>query len=68
MSDEEQRKLMASWALGEVKKYNYPKIIDQYEAAYKEAVAIKNKSKLVGNDAKKRRKIIHRLFVRRQAW
>ena len=68
LTDNEQRKLMTSWALKEVKKYDYPKVIDQYEAVYKEALVLRDKSKLAGRkgSAKKGRRFIRRLFVRRQ--
>ncbi len=67
LTDNEQRKLMTSWALKEVKKYDYPKVIDQYEAVYKEALVLRDKSKLAGRkgSAKKGRRFIRRLFVRR---
>ena len=70
LSDNEQRKLMSSWALGEVKKYDYPKIVDQYEAAFKEAIKIleeSRSSKARAHEGASKRKIIHRLFIRRHA-
>ncbi len=39
LTDKQLRKSFRSWELNEVKKYDYPKIVDQYEAAYIEAVA-----------------------------
>lgn len=71
LSDEQQRKLMTSWALSEVKKYDYPKIINQYEAAYAEALAkwraqwhLKEDN---GKNDKGFWKTGRRLFVRRRA-
>src|SRR3989344_534581 len=63
LSDDEQRKLMVSWALKEVKKYDYPKVVDLYEAAYKDAIAILKKRQ-DGNSAneKPKRRFINRLF------
>jgi phosphatidylinositol alpha-mannosyltransferase len=66
LSDPEQRKLMTSWALNEVKKYDYPKIVNQYEAAYREAIRLRTAEK-TGIKNEKRRKIIHRIFIRRHA-
>ena len=68
LSDDEQRKLMVSWALKEVKKYDYPKVVDLYEAAYKDAIAILKKRQ-DGNSAneKPKRRFINRLFIRRHA-
>ncbi|MGA3150156.1 MAG: glycosyltransferase family 4 protein [Candidatus Saccharimonadales bacterium] len=69
LSDNEQRKLITAWALNEVKKYDYPKIVGQYEAAYKEAIVLKNKSRPVEekSNGQKRRRVIGRLFIRRHA-
>jgi phosphatidylinositol alpha-mannosyltransferase len=70
LSDEEQRKLMVSWALKAVKKYDYPKIVDQYEAVFMEAIKLKNKSlktEEVKADEGKKRKVVSRFFVRRHA-
>ena len=36
--DENLRKAWRAWALKEVKAYAYPKIVDQYEAVYKQAM------------------------------
>lgn len=71
LTDEAVRRLMRDWALKEVKQYDYPKVIDQYEAAYREAVkiltnsSVKNKSE--ARNAGKLSKISNRLFVRRHA-
>lgn len=69
LSDEEQRKLMVSWALNEVKQYDYPKIVDQYEAAYKEAIRLKGLGghRHLIKDEEKSKKNIRRFFVRRQS-
>src|SRR3989338_11368194 len=68
LSDKEQRKLMTTWSLNEVKKYDYPKIIDQYEAAYKEALSLRNGAKNVkttgSQNEDKPKRLIRRLFVR----
>ena len=71
LTDDFIRKQWRSWALKEVKKYDYVKVIDQYEAAYKEAVGIlaaakSAKSSKVEN-GRSVKKIISRLFVRRHA-
>lgn len=39
LDDAELQKSFRDWELGEVKKYEYPKIVQQYEAAYAEAMA-----------------------------
>ncbi|HET9722173.1 MAG TPA: glycosyltransferase family 4 protein [Candidatus Saccharimonadales bacterium] len=69
LTDNELRKLMISWALNEVKQYDYPKIVNKYEAAYKEAYDLKNKPTVVHpeKDGKKQRKLIGRLLIRRHA-
>jgi phosphatidyl-myo-inositol alpha-mannosyltransferase len=72
LTDEEQRKMMISWALSEVKQYDYAKIADQYEAAFKAAIEIRRTyghkpKRSLENNGKKHRKTIRRLFVRRHA-
>ncbi len=71
MTDDKISRLLRSWGLGEVKKYNYPKIVDQYEVAYKEALHLamkeRNGKSIVKNGAKARRLFIHRLLIRRHA-
>lgn len=71
LSDNDQRRLMSSWALKEVKKYDYPKIVEQYEAVFKEAINLRDKKltpKARQSEAKDgKRKIIRRLFIRRHA-
>lgn len=69
LTDNDLRKLMISWGLKEVKKYDYPKVVSQYENAYKEAVSVKDNPKLnlePGN-VKEKRKFIYRLLIRRHA-
>ena len=70
MNDEKISGLLRRWGLHEVKKYDYPKIIDQYEAAYKEALSLRNGAKNVktpgSQNEDKPKRLIRRLFVRRQ--
>ncbi len=68
LTDEQQRKLMVAWELEEVKQYDYPRIVQRYEAAYKEAIRLKNQGKhnQSGKYEKQRRKTIHRFLLRRQ--
>lgn len=69
LTDDKINRLLRSWGLREVKKYDYPKVVDQYEAAYKEAVRLagqKNSRKpVVESDAKK--PFINRILIRRHA-
>lgn len=67
LTDNDLRKLITGWELNEVKQYDYPKIVEQYEAVYKKAIELvrnghghQHKSK----DEKKRRSLVRRLFVR----
>ncbi|MBI4034330.1 glycosyltransferase family 4 protein [Candidatus Saccharibacteria bacterium] len=67
LSDETQRKIMSAWALKEIKRYDYPKIIEQYEAVYRQAIAIVSNGG--GHQHGKKgngrpRTIINRLFSR----
>jgi phosphatidylinositol alpha-mannosyltransferase len=39
LHDEQLRELWQEWAAGYVEQFNYPKIVDQYEELYKEALA-----------------------------
>lgn len=41
--DEELRKVWLKWAAKAVREYDFPKIVDQYESAYKEAILIHGK-------------------------
>lgn len=69
LTDEKQRKLLSDWALDEVKQYDYPKIVEQYEAAYKAAIELKNSyghKKPAKKNGKEKRKTLRSLFVRRQ--
>lgn len=68
LTDEAQRRLMSSWALKEVRKYDYPKVVAQYEAVFKEALALKNAGKSARHKKdEKKPKIISRLGFRRHA-
>lgn len=70
LSDNELRKLITVWALSEVKKYDYPKIINQYEDVYKKAVLKwRKKRHLNGENARNEKKfwkIKRRFLLRRQ--
>lgn len=70
LEDQALRKLFISWELSEIKQYDYPKIINQYEKAYQDAVA-KWRLERHLNGANERNgkrlwKPVRRLFVRRQ--
>ncbi len=67
LSDEDQRRLMTTWALKEVKKYDYPKVVGQYEAAYKAAIDFKRKANPKTSDEAQKRRAVRRIFVRRHA-
>jgi phosphatidylinositol alpha-mannosyltransferase len=70
LTDAVERRLMSEWALKEVKKYDYPKIAAQYEAAYREAIRIKERSAAKRGskkDAKQTKSFARRIFVRRQS-
>ena len=71
MTDDKVSGLLRGWGLSEVKKYNYPKIIDQYEAAYKEAyklmVEARNGKAAVEEEKSRRRGFVNRLLLRRHA-
>jgi phosphatidylinositol alpha-mannosyltransferase len=70
LEDAATQKLVRGWGLKEVKKYDYPKIVDLYESAYKEALAILNEArtgKAAQENARANKKIVSRLFVRRHA-
>lgn len=70
LTDGQLRKAFIGWELDEVKKYDYPKIVDQYEAAYKEAIAKwRAKRHLNGGNARNEKgfwKTKRRLLLRRQ--
>src|SRR5262249_46312750 len=69
LSDSGERKLMTDWGLKEVKKYDYPVVVSQYEAAYREAIRHKNRkaSKSANESDEKKPRLVRRLFVRRHA-
>jgi phosphatidylinositol alpha-mannosyltransferase len=69
LDDQVLQDQLRRWSLSEVKKYDYPKIIDAYEAAYKEAIQILSDLKSKGKHAesKKVKKAIYRLTLRRHA-
>jgi phosphatidylinositol alpha-mannosyltransferase len=45
LTDDVLQRSMRSWGLKEVRQYDYPKIVRQYETVYKDAIQLKNKSK-----------------------
>jgi len=70
LEDESVQRLLRDWGLKEVKKYDYPRVVDQYEATFKEALKILNQAKagkaaLEGKRTKKR--LIGRVLIRRHA-
>jgi phosphatidylinositol alpha-mannosyltransferase len=68
LEDEELRKLMTSWELREVRQYDYPRVVTQYEQAYKDAIKNKDQVEKIAkkNDSSKYKQAIRRLSVRRQ--
>lgn len=71
LNDETINRLAREWSLGEIKKYDYSKIVDQYEQAYNDALAQwRVERHLNGGNAKngKRKfwKTKHRFLLRRQ--
>jgi glycosyltransferase involved in cell wall biosynthesis len=71
MTDDKIARLLRGWGLSEVKQYDYPKVVDQYEAAYSEAVRVANKErngkKAGAKDEAAKRPFIHRVLIRRHA-
>lgn len=70
LTDTEVRKLWKDWAADEVKKYDYSKVVDQYELAYKGAIALLNLEQEKSSPKRSTRrfaKISSRLSVRRHA-
>ena len=71
MNDDKISRLLRAWGLNEVKQYDYPKIIDQYEAAYGDAVKLaakeRNGKKSEAKDEAGKRPFIHRILIRRHA-
>lgn len=70
LTDDLLQKSFRQWGLGEVKKYDYPKIVEQYEQAYIEALKKwRAERHLNGGNAKNGKrfaKIARRLLLRRQ--
>ncbi|MGH7156696.1 MAG: glycosyltransferase family 4 protein [Candidatus Saccharimonadales bacterium] len=71
LSEPPVQNMLRRWGVDEAKQYDYPKIIDQYEAAYIEALKILNDFKKGRKEATKdagsrRQKLVHRLSLRRQ--
>lgn len=69
-SDDKLNRMLRGWGLAEVKKYDYPKVINQYESAYKEALRIRdegNKPAQAKEHEKANRKLIRRVLIRRHA-
>jgi phosphatidylinositol alpha-mannosyltransferase len=67
LSDEKLHKLLRDWGLREARKYDYPKVISQYEAAYKEALEQLTNGKAKAKSHENQKKTIGRFFVRRHA-
>ena len=69
LTDMGVRKTFRWWEQKEVKQYDYPKVVEQYEAAYKEAIVLRNHHKLKGAEQSEGRikKFKNRLLVRRHA-
>jgi phosphatidylinositol alpha-mannosyltransferase len=69
LNDRKVNRLMRSWGLHEVKKYDYPKVIDQYEKAYTEALSHARKGKIGNSEVKSAAKkpLFRRILVRRHA-
>lgn len=72
LSDQSLRKKLSDWALSEVKQYDYSKIAEQYEAAFKAAIEIRRTyghrpKKSIKNNEKKQRRSIRRFLIRRHA-
>lgn len=71
LTDEQLRKSLIHWGLDEVKKYSYPKIVNQYEQAYKEALARwraeRHLNKESAKNGKKFWKVKRWLLLRRQS-
>lgn len=72
LSEPAVENLLRRWSVSESRQYDYPKIIDQYEAAYLEAIKLLKELKKENKEAKENgqsrpRKIIRRLSLRRQS-
>ena len=71
LTNDKISRMLRSWGLHEVKQYDYSRVIDQYEAAYQEALQIAigdhiDHSK-ASEDAQARKPFIRRLLIRRHA-
>jgi phosphatidylinositol alpha-mannosyltransferase len=69
LTDPTEQRLMREWALREVKKYDYSKIAAQYEAAFREAIRIKQRSATrtkAKKGAKQTKRFARRFSFRRQ--
>ncbi len=70
LNDETINRLSRDWSLKEIKKYDYAKILDMYEEAFRQALqqqaALLNGSGAHGKKPNNR-KVFNRLFVRRHA-
>ena len=67
-TDDKINRLLSTWGRREVRKYDYPKIVDQYETAYIEAMRLATNERNGKSEAKNeaaKRQFIRRLFVRR---
>ncbi len=70
LSDQAIRKIWREWASSEVKKYDYNRVVEQYELAYRGAVALagaENKTTKENRGTNRFAKISNRLSVRRHA-
>ncbi|MBI4033876.1 glycosyltransferase family 4 protein [Candidatus Saccharibacteria bacterium] len=72
LTDDKLNRLLRSWGLNEVKRYDYPKVIEKYEAVYNEALSLaveERNGKLAAkeNETRPKRLFVRRLFVRRHA-
>ena len=71
LNDETINRLARQWSLNEIKKYDYSKIVDQYEEAYRDALLQwRAKRHLNGDNAKNGKgfwKTKRRLLLRRQS-
>ncbi len=67
LEDEGLRKLMTEWELSEVRQYNYPRVVNLYERAYRDAIKNKDKVEQIAkqNSSRKYKETIRRLSVRR---
>ncbi len=70
MSEPSVRSSLIRWGLREVRQYDYSKIVNQYEQAYREAIRIRDRNKrpkIIREDEASSKKALNRLFVRRHA-